>query len=119
MDELVSTCTGDCCVVFTLPYDYEQVREKMHVIEDGTFIADMLVPLTKDQAAKRVAELMSATGQAAFEGDDTKHYFTCVHWDESTRRCGAYDERPRMCRGYPYGNECQHDCMGCSLKGAS
>ncbi len=32
-------------------------------------------------------------------------YFTCGHLTDDFR-CDIYDERPRMCRDYPYGKTC-------------
>lgn len=35
------------------------------------------------------------------------YIYTCVHFDDRTGDCGAYDTRPRMCRDYPYGRRCE------------
>jgi Fe-S-cluster containining protein len=35
-------------------------------------------------------------------------YFRCRHFDRETRRCTDYENRPAMCRDYPwYGGEPQ------------
>lgn len=28
-------------------------------------------------------------------------YFTCTHWDATSKRCDSYESRPGMCRDYP------------------
>ncbi len=72
----------------------------------------MLVELTADQAVER-AERFDVTPP---EGFDLRSWaeaapgYTCRHWDEETRLCTVYEDRPQMCREYPYAGRCQHDC---------
>lgn len=44
------------------------------------------------------------------ERDSESAYYRCIYWDETTRLCGAYENRPEMCRSYPYGKACEHGC---------
>lgn len=37
--------------------------------------------------------------------------FDCKHFDG--RNCTAYESRPRMCSGYPYGGACRVE--GCTM----
>ena len=75
---------------------------------DGRFILDMLVPLTRRQAVARARRLGF---RLPWKIGRTHRYFTCRHWDESSRLCTVYDDRPRMCSSYPYGSTCDHpDC---------
>ena len=78
---------------------------------DTEFILDMLVPLTRPQALARSRRL----GYPDPPRYGPKYQlFTCRHWNEETRLCGAYEDRPDMCRDYPYsGRDCER---GCSYK---
>lgn len=85
-------------------------------VEDGDIIGFMLRELTLDEARERRQHF----GVALPVEDAYGPYYRCIYWDESTRLCGAYGDRPRMCRDYPYplpGDpaKCEH---GCSCEGA-
>lgn len=83
--------------------------------EDGDLIAFMCRPLTREQVLER-RDRFGLTGEPV---TDRQHYM-CIYWDEDTRRCGIYEQRPQLCRGYPgYGSGgpehvCEHgcDCIG-------
>lgn len=64
----------------------------------------MLIPLTVEEARARAAKF---GGNPRILKRKAGHHFTCRHWDEETRLCGAYNERPAMCSEYPYGNVCE------------
>lgn len=74
----------------------------------------MLIPLTPKEARER-NQRFGDTGDPSshFPWSDRGHNFTCRHWDESTRLCGIYEDRPKMCRRFPYGKKCP---FGCSCK---
>jgi Fe-S-cluster containining protein len=65
----------------------------------------MVIPLTHEEARER-------RGRFGIEGepDPDRDYFACRHWDEETRLCGNYENRPEMCRAFPYGKPCEHGC---------
>ncbi len=44
-----------------------------------------------------------------------KPAWSCVAWDRQTRLCREYEQRPDVCRGYPYGNPCRVDA-GCDYQ---
>lgn len=85
---------------------------------DDAFLADMLIGLTSEEAQERVErfEVTLPEGYTAAEWGDAGSIYTCRHWNEQTRLCGAYGDRPKMCADYPYGRQCQHDCA-CSEQG--
>lgn len=94
-------CTGHCCRSFPLNHTIEQLRayaadtSKGNASEAGQ-IADMLIPL----GAR----------------DDGREMFTCRHHDTETGDCRIYEDRPRMCRDYPYGRSCEHsECTAVDL----
>lgn len=99
-------CTGACCAAFYMKYTIRDFKRKADSIEDGAYIADMVIPLTVEQARER-AEKFGGTLRVLVR--DKGHHYTCRHWDEKTRLCTAYEERPRMCREFPY------DEKGCTL----
>jgi Fe-S-cluster containining protein len=102
------TCPGKCCAVFALPYPRDQLRERFDATQrDREFIADMVIPLTSQQAVERAKRFQLAPLDAQAPGS---HFFTCRHWDETSRLCTAYAERPAMCRDYPYDGDCHHGC---------
>ena len=113
------TCNGACCSVFDLRLggetsSLEELRVRLAAgerIQDGDFIADMLVPLDRDSAqAVRAHEGLSLIG-----GDDIAPRYTCRHWDLATRLCTVYDRRPTMCRRYgTVEDPCSHGC-GCGV----
>ena len=71
----MSGCTGDCCAAFTLT-KAEQLRILNGMDEEYTLVRDMLIPLG--------------------EGE-----FTCKWWHTLEKKCGIYEHRPTMCRGFP------------------
>lgn len=98
------TCGGGCCAVFWLP------REIGPGTVDGEFIADMRIELTEEQARERWAKFIGTEPRASLTGNEQRTTYTCRHWDEETRLCTVYDQRPNVCRDYPYGNPCSHGC---------
>lgn len=99
------SCSGACCAVFYLPLTLRDFGRRVAagVIEDGEYILDMLIPLTVEKARERAAKF---GGVGHITKRKAGHHFTCRHWDEETRRCKEYAKRPRMCREYPYGDDC-------------
>lgn len=101
------SCAGACCSVFPLHLGQAIFKAKGRLPAEREYILDMLIPLTRRQALARSRRLGYP--------DPPKHpkdygHFTCRHWDETTRLCGAYESRPAMCRDYPYGRPCERGC---------
>lgn len=106
------TCPGHCCAAFHLPRTISEMRKNPNRIFDGEQIADMIIPLTPKEARERY-ERFAGKPTNAFPWKWRGHHFTCKNWDEETRLCRIYEDRPMMCRDYPYGQECQHGCGYC------
>lgn len=87
-----------------MPHSYDELERRFHRLTDGAAIFSMVRPLTLAEARERRARF-GATGERTTADD---HFYRCVLWDEETRRCSAYAERPAMCSGYPYASECFH-----------
>jgi len=58
-------------------------------------IADMVIPLGK-RVDNPVRPDRLGSGRANF--------FTCKYFDGETRNCLDYEDRPKMCAEFPYGN---------------
>jgi Fe-S-cluster containining protein len=111
--EASNGCTGLCCAAFRIPQTRAALREAgKHGHEEAGQIAEMLIPLTPKEARER-HQAFGGTSMK-FPWSDRGHNFTCRHWDEDTRMCGIYEDRPDMCREFPYGKGC---AFGCSCKG--
>ena len=89
-------CSGKCCERITLGKGLTRPEFIGRVIrnyaQDGLQILGML----KDT--------------------DDPVVFECKNFDTETRKCTDYENRPRMCREYPYGNKCNKE--GCEYKDA-
>ncbi|HYQ12165.1 MAG TPA: YkgJ family cysteine cluster protein [Solirubrobacterales bacterium] len=111
--EASNGCSGLCCAAFRIPETRASLRAAgKHGDEERAQIAEMVIPLTPKEANERNAAL---GGDAPYRwARDRGRVFTCKHWDEETRLCGIYEDRPDMCRKFPYDKPC---CFGCSCKG--
>lgn len=103
------TCPGYCCAAFYLPTTYAQMQDKKKRLRDGDQIAGMIVPLTPKEARER-HERFGGGGAEQFKWKYRGHHFTCKHWDEETKLCTIYPDRPDMCRDFPYGDPCPFNC---------
>lgn len=90
-------CTGHCCRTFFIASDLtEKLMAGEGDLQDGEQIRDMLLPTGKETPS-----------------DDGECWWTCRHFDGD--RCTIYEDRPKMCSGYPYGAACTFE--GCTLSG--
>ncbi len=92
------------------PEIHEKLADGINYI-DGEYIANMLIPLTLDQARERAERFGITVPSYEFLGNRWKKdtpLYTCKHWNEETRLCSAYDSRPTMCAKYPYEGICEH-----------
>lgn len=104
-------CTGLCCVVLKFNRPVEDLRSGKVI--DGKQIADMIIPITNEEAAERMKRFGSPLEPPVPGDEEEGKLFKCKHWNEDTRLCGIYPDRPLMCRAYPYGRPCE---QGCSCK---
>lgn len=108
-----SACPGYCCAAFYWPRTITEQRRRAAETYDGEQIADMLVRLTPKQARERYEKFSGKQSGLHYSWKHRGHYFTCKNWDEDTRLCKIYEDRPAMCRDFPYGTECPHGCGFC------
>lgn len=107
------TCPGTCCAAFRLPYTLTELRRGVNpdtgdALYEAEQIASMVIRLSPKEARER--SVAFGGDGSGFPWSDRNRHFTCRHWDEETRLCGIYPDRPDMCRRYPYGRPCQHGC---------
>lgn len=94
-------------------WDWNQPHTKANAQRrrDDLYIADMLIPLSLEECVDRGEEF--DLRDLADYGD--RPLYSCHHWDEATRMCKAYDERPQMCVHFPYARQCEQP--GCTFEG--
>lgn len=103
------SCRGDCCVAFPVsstPDDILSFTYPSGNALEAFTILGMIEPISFNEAVERrerfEVKLMPYSGE---------QYYKCRHWDEMTRLCGKYSERPWMCRNYPDRVDgCEHGC---------
>jgi Fe-S-cluster containining protein len=112
-DDLPVTCPGHCCVAFYLPTPHDRVAEMADEMKDGEMIADMVIPLTLSEANERLERFGAGR---EYEPASEGHVYTCRHFDDETRLCTIYEQRPEMCRDYPYAQAggCEYECGYCA-----
>lgn len=84
-------CGGGCCERFHFGHGetMETVQEKGRLRGgEDQVIADMLIPLG--------VSTLDSDGEAGLP----VFWFTCKHFDTTTRLCKIYEQRPSMCRTY-------------------
>jgi Fe-S-cluster containining protein len=96
-------------VAFYLELPHDRVDEIRGTMRDGDQIADMVVPLSLAEANERLERFGA---DRMYEPDAEGHLYTCRHFDDATRLCTIYEQRPEMCRDYPYacGGGCEYEC---------
>ena len=126
------TCIGLCCHGFRIPYTKSELLRALWaertakrtgkypgwVREDGSVSFDRVMEIEK--LATMVYELPVGTvdmgPQDGLRPLSTKErpVFSCIHWDRVTHLCRDYENRPKMCRDYPYSAACE--VPGCEFK---
>lgn len=116
--EHTQRCTGHCCRRFYLRVTPEEIRADAELARAGKTtrfsaeeivkIDEMIIPLEDAKDAKEDID----GGPPPTDG----HYYTCKHHDPVTGNCMNYENRPKLCRDYPfygsgYRNRCRYkDC---------
>jgi Fe-S-cluster containining protein len=111
-------CTGHCCESFTMPQSPERIWQMYNdwqkYADGATFrfggndihiVAPMLIFI-------RETKTDPLDGREFFQGP--QYVYTCKHFDRLARNCTIYENRPQMCRDYPYKSSCRY--LGCTMK---
>lgn len=109
-------CTGHCCKRFALPYsptELERAYAAWHaskpcflsddgkdrqIPQDIHLVYPMVIPLGMHRRSPATGEYL---GEAI-------HHYSCKHYDHTKQECTIYEQRPRVCRTYPDGNNCRY-----------
>ena len=107
-------CTGQCCVAFSPSVTLEQLRDPEQLAgADRDRLVGMLVPISREEAVARHLRFYPDDPYELTGGVADGQYYRCTFWDEETRLCGSYEDRPAMCRRYPSydrGDACEYGC---------
>jgi len=86
--ETIPECTGACCdPVVIAAEQYRGLSRDPRSYPNGMYIVNMLTSRGPGPSPGHIA-------------------FDCAYFDAETRRCTAYERRPRMCRSYPDQGVC-------------
>ena len=98
---------GACCRVLTLGQSPEEIRNiaavtrVLGIPSDHQFAAEHWHPLTREEAMRRNPFYTSRLAPDAY-------LYTCDRIGDDGR-CMAYEERPLVCRGYPWYDAAPRD----------
>jgi Fe-S-cluster containining protein len=133
------TCAGHCCDGFRLPYRKHELLRALRFkrlfdrfgpsekllgwVLDPRKSAGRLFPirlrvLLEDIEKMALLFYEKPVGTKDWNGNTSTEdnpVMSCVRWDRLTRLCTDYENRPQVCRGYPYGDTCK--VKGCEYKG--
>jgi Fe-S-cluster containining protein len=99
-------CTGHCCRQFFLPFTpRELVKLQLTRVVRLRF---------KPEEIRKVAAMAVYLG----DSDRGSHMYTCRHLNVITGDCTDYENRPDVCREFPYQEVCMHAANGCTWDAA-
>ena len=96
---------GGCCDPVFMPYSQEQALAYKDQIgpESMRWIQEDLTPMSRRQAKLREPKLVRRLSKLRRQADaEPMHFYSCRHFDPDTRRCLIYENRPPVCRRYPW-----------------
>lgn len=97
-------CTGHCCRAFTLSYapdELARLAKREGPSGDAFHVYAMALHIGK----------FKVNPVSGIEYGAARDVYACLYYDADAGDCRGYDERPRMCREYPYGDPCREpDC---------
>lgn len=98
---------GSCCSPITLAFTQEDVRRLLPAQMDARtrrWILHELVPISRREGKARSPWTDHAAMHIRAGKFDPgySHFYECRNFDRTTRRCTAYEDRPDVCRDYPY-----------------
>lgn len=97
-------CGGRCCQNFVIGSHTPERIGELYLNAKACEAAGVSVPSDRDIIF--VAEMVIRID----EDDEWRARYTCKHFVEATGLCGVYDQRPKMCREFPYGKVCDYGC---------
>lgn len=109
----VTSCPPDCgacCDPVVLPYTREEVLRAPWLLDpaDRAFVIDALTPVRRRDGLRRASYLSAGVTVMGRPGSPEStvlawsFFYDCRHFDPETRRCTNYDNRPPLCRDFPW-----------------
>ncbi len=106
----MNRCTGHCCKNFTLPGPPAMLEAGSRAHTNRSRRAYWIDESGRRHLQTWIVDGVMINNMAIYLGvdEDGKHRYNCVHL-QASGDCGVYDERPWMCREYPYGRGCDYE----------
>lgn len=102
----MTTCAegcGSCCNPVTLPYTRIEAMMLPDIPLDQRQWAERSLTAMSPREAYELAPWLRGKKLRTAEGEMVQpFFFRCAHFDPETRRCTDYDNRPYMCRSFPW-----------------
>lgn len=96
-------CTGHCCKSFCLPFDPMQLKFQAKLAKLG-------------KCKFNIPDMLKVADMVIYQRPNPKggYRYTCKYFDKESGNCCNYENRPNMCKDYPYGKQCTY--KGCTMK---
>jgi len=92
---------GYCCTAISIPISPADLKDMSKRLRDQEKMAEFFIPITEEEAIRRNPAI-SAKHEASTE---ERFFYECSQYNEDTKLCGAHENRPSVCSGFPwYGN---------------
>ena len=99
-------CTGHCCKSFWLPVSPMELQHELKKFQltgrSRWSDIEKIAPMVILQRTSRQC------GHNSPKSNKVEYYYTCKHFDAASGNCMNYEDRPAMCRDYPYGRQCSY-----------
>lgn len=106
---------GGCCDPVVLPYSRNEIARALPSEFDDPelrrFVLEDLTPIRRRDGLQRASYLSAGVTVLGRPGDPDStflawsFFYECRHYDRENRRCLNYENRPSLCRGYPWYGE--------------
>lgn len=110
MSNCCSLC-GSCCRVIALPFTRKGLYLKRSVYPDGVQVYEMLRRISRDYVRRREPNFNLEKLPPGF------YLYRCVNIGPDNR-CRIYDQRPAMCREFPYYSGETHKTLADGIRRA-
>ena len=95
---------GQCCKAIYLPLSFEEIRDiatKDKTNKDAIYISKNWNEITIEEAKKINPYFFKKYEKESIKIHE-KHFFVCNSFNSETNKCGDYENRPHVCRGFPF-----------------
>lgn len=96
---------GSCCHPVLLPYTQLEARSKWARNIDPVdleWTLNDLAPMSRREVRKLEPWLLDMALTGRTEDEVLPFFYRCRHFDETTRQCNNYPNRPPACRNHPW-----------------